>query len=153
MLKSKLNIAEQFKDEILVNKIDVCSMDFKRLLEWSKSNFVNVLYDNKIYIESVIAHSTQLTNLSAQKIKENLGPFKYLFSISSESETKKYNLDFGIIKDIQDFKFLNNNNCIYIYQTLDYEKLISSSFFQKVLRNKNFNLTKINDKYLLIFYN
>jgi hypothetical protein len=38
MLKSKLNIAEQFKDEILVNKIDVCSMDFKRLLEWSKSN-------------------------------------------------------------------------------------------------------------------
>ena len=153
MLKSKLNIAEQFKDEILVNKIDVCSMDFKRLLEWSKSNFVNVLYDHKIYIESVIAHSAQLTNLSAQKIKENLGPFKYLFSISSESETKKYNLDFGIIKDIQDFKFLNNNNCIYIYQTLDYEKLISSSFFQQVLRNKNFNLTKINDKYLLIFYN
>lgn len=153
MLKSKLNIAEQFKDEILVNKIDVCSMDFKRLLEWSKSNFVNVLYDHKIYIESVIVHSAQLTNLSAQKIKENLGPFKYLFSISSESETKKYNLDFGIIKDIQDFKFLNNNNCIYIYQTLDYEKLISSSFFQKVLRNKNFNLTKINDKYLLIFYN
>ena len=152
MLKSKLNIAEQFKDEILVNKIDVCSMDFKRLLEWSKSNFVNVLYDHKIYIESVIVHSAQLTNLSAQKIKENLGPFKYLFSISSESETKKYNLDFGIIKDIQDFKFLNNNNCIYIYQTLDYEKLISSSFFQKVLRNKNFNLTKINDKYLLIFY-
>lgn len=151
MPKSKLNIAEQFKDEILVNKIDVCSMDFKRLLEWSKSNFVNVLYDNKIYIESVIAHSIQLTNLSAQKIKENLGPFKYLFSISSKSETKKYNLDFGIIKDIQNFKFLNNNNCIYIYQTLDYEKLINSPFFQQVLLNKKFNLSKINDKYLLIF--
>ena len=152
MPKSKLNIAEQFKDEILVNKIDVCSMDYKRLAEWSKSNFVNVLYDNKIYIDSVILHSAHFTNLSAQKIKKKLGPFKYLFSISSETETNKYNLDFGIIKNIQDFKFLNNNNSIYVYETLDFTNLFSSSFFKKVLLEKKFNFTKINSKYLLIFY-
>jgi len=74
------------KNQILFDDIDLLHFTQNKLKQWLVSNFVNILCDHKIYIETVSI--TPLDNIDS-----NL-----LYTLEASNENKTYLMEFGELK-------------------------------------------------------
>jgi len=83
-----MDISLAMKNQILFDDIDLLKFTQKKLTQWLMSNFVNILCDHKIYIETV--------SITPHKnIDSNL-----LYTIEASNENKTYLMEFGELKAI-----------------------------------------------------
>ena len=81
-----MDISLAMKNQILVDDIDLLHFTQNKLKQWLVSNFVNILCDHKIYIETVSI--TPLDNIDS-----NL-----LYTLEASNENKTYLMEFGELK-------------------------------------------------------
>jgi len=81
-----MDISLAMKNQILVDDIDLLHFTQNKLKQWLVSNFVNILCDHKIYIETV-----SITPL--ENIDSNL-----LYTLEASNENKTYLMEFGELK-------------------------------------------------------
>ena len=83
-----MDISLAMKNQILFDDIDLLKFTQNKLKQWLVSNFVNILCDHKIYIETV--------SITPHKnIDSNL-----LYTIEASNENKTYLMEFGELKAI-----------------------------------------------------
>ena len=81
-----MDISLAMKNQILFDDIDLLQFTQNKLKQWLVSNFVNILCDHKIYIETVSI--TPLDNIDS-----NL-----LYTLEASNENKTYLMEFGELK-------------------------------------------------------
>ena len=81
-----MDISLAMKNQILFDDIDLLKFTQNKLKQWLVSNFVNILCDHKIYIETV-----SITPL--ENIDSNL-----LYTLEASNENKTYLMEFGELK-------------------------------------------------------
>ena len=81
-----MDISLAMKNQILFDDIDLLHFTQNKLKQWLVSNFVNILCDHKIYIETVSI--TPLDNIDS-----NL-----LYTLEASNENKTYLMEFGELK-------------------------------------------------------
>ena len=110
-----MDISLAMKNQILFDDIDLLKFTQNKLKQWLVSNFVNILCDHKIYIETVSI--TPLDNIDS-----NL-----LYTLEASNENKTYLMEFGELKasDVPRLKkgklerlFIVNMNEDFDYVTL-----------------------------------
>jgi hypothetical protein len=74
------------KNQILFDDIDLLQFTQNKLKQWLVSNFVNILCDHKIYIETV-------SITPRENIDSNL-----LYTLEASNENKTYLMEFGEVK-------------------------------------------------------
>jgi hypothetical protein len=83
-----MDISLAMKNQILFDDIDLLQFTQNKLKQWLVSNFVNILCDHKIYIETV-----SITPL--ENIDSNL-----LYTLEASNENKTYLMEFGELNAI-----------------------------------------------------
>ena len=83
-----MDISLAMKNQILFDDIDLLKFTQKKLTQWLMSNFVNILCDHKIYIETV-------SITPHENIDSNL-----LYTLEASNENKTYLMEFGELKAI-----------------------------------------------------
>jgi hypothetical protein len=83
-----MDISLAMKNQILFDDIDLLKFTQKKLTQWLMSNFVNILCDHKIYIETV-------SITPHENIDSNL-----LYTLEASNENKTYLMEFGEVKAI-----------------------------------------------------
>jgi len=81
-----MDISLAMKNQILVDDIDLLHFTQNKLKQWLVSNFVNILCDHKIYIETV-------SITPHENIDSNL-----LYTLEASNENKTYLMEFGKLK-------------------------------------------------------
>ena len=81
-----MDISLAMKNQILVDDIDLLQFTKNKQKQWLVSNFVNILCDHKIYIETV-------TITPKENIDSNL-----LYTLEASNESKTYLMEFGELK-------------------------------------------------------
>ncbi|MDB4048065.1 hypothetical protein N9494_02235 [Polaribacter sp.] len=81
-----MDISLAMKNQILFDDIDLLQFTQNKLKQWLVSNFVNILCDHKIYIETV-----SITPL--ENIDSNL-----FYTLEASNENKTYLMEFGELK-------------------------------------------------------
>ena len=81
-----MDISLAMKNQILVDDIDLLHFTQNKLKQWLVSNFVNILCDHKIYIETV-------SITPRENIDSNL-----LYTLEASNENKTYLMEFGELK-------------------------------------------------------
>ena len=81
-----MDISLAMKNQILFDDIDLLQFTQNKLKQWLVSNFVNILCNHKIYIETV-----SITPL--ENIDSNL-----LYTLEASNENKTYLMEFGELK-------------------------------------------------------
>ena len=83
-----MDISLAMKNQILFDDIDLLKFTQKKLTQWLMSNFVNILCDHKIYIETV-------SITPHENIDSNL-----LYTLEASNENNIYLMEFGELKAI-----------------------------------------------------
>ncbi len=134
-----MNYSKILKNQIINDTIDLSSFDNKKLSEWLVSNFVNILCDQKIFVGHVTLSPKEDTI------------YRKLFSLNAKNDKSSYEMEFGIIRDIKFFE--------KPIETIDRLSILvlENDFYDmdilNKLKNLNYNLSKIQNKYTLIFWN
>ena len=81
-----MDISLAMKNQILFDDIDLLKFTQNKLKQWLVSNFVNILCDHKIYIETV-------SITPHENIDSNL-----LYTLEASNENKTYLMEFGEVK-------------------------------------------------------
>ena len=81
-----MDISLAMKNQILFDDIDLLHFTQNKLKQWLVSNFVNILCDHKIYIETV-------SITPRENIDSNL-----LYTLEASNENKTYLMEFGEVK-------------------------------------------------------
>ena len=81
-----MDISLAMKNQILFDDIDLLQFTQNKQKQWLVSNFVNILCDHKIYIETV-------TITPRENIDSNL-----LYTLEASNENKTYLMEFGELK-------------------------------------------------------
>ena len=81
-----MDISLAMKNQILFDDIDLLQFTQNKLKQWLVSNFVNILCDHKIYIETV-------SITPRENIDSNL-----LYTLEASNENKTYLMEFGELK-------------------------------------------------------
>ena len=81
-----MDISLAMKNQILFDDIDLLHFTQNKLKQWLVSNFVNILCDHKIYIETV-------SITPRENIDSNL-----LYTLEASNENKTYLMEFGELK-------------------------------------------------------
>jgi hypothetical protein len=81
-----MDISLPMKNQILFDDIDLLQFTQNKLKQWLVSNFVNILCDHKIYIETV-------SITPRENIDSNL-----LYTLEASNENKTYLMEFGEVK-------------------------------------------------------
>jgi hypothetical protein len=81
-----MDISLAMKNQILFDDIDLLQFTQNKLKQWLVSNFVNILCDHKIYIETV-------SITPRENIDSNL-----LYTLEASNENKTYLMEFGEVK-------------------------------------------------------
>jgi hypothetical protein len=81
-----MDISLAMKNQILFDDIDLLKFTQNKLKQWLVSNFVNILCDHKIYIETV-------SITPRENIDSNL-----LYTLEASNENKTYLMEFGELK-------------------------------------------------------
>ncbi|MDB2674816.1 hypothetical protein N9Y83_02545 [Flavobacteriaceae bacterium] len=126
------------KNQILFDNVDLLQLSKNKLKQWLMSNFVNILCDHKIYIEtvSITPHENIDTNL--------------LYTIKASNEKENFVMEFGELKtsDILNLQQNEFQQLFIVNMSNDYDQL---SVLKK-LNGIRYNLSVIsNTKTLLLF--
>jgi hypothetical protein len=133
-----MDISLAMKNQILFDNVDLLQLSQNKLKQWLISNFVNILCDHKIYIETV--------SITPQKnIDTNL-----LYTIKASNEKENFVMEFGELKTSDILKLKQNEfqQLFIVNMSDDYNQL----FVLKKLNGIRYNLSVIgNTKTLLLF--
>ena len=133
-----MDISLAMKNQILFDNVDLLQLSQNKLKQWLMSNFVNILCDHKIYIETV--------SITPQKnIDTNL-----LYTIKASNEKENFVMEFGELKTSDILKQKQNEfqQLFIVNMSDDYNQL----FVLKKLNGIRYNLSVIgNTKTLLLF--
>ena len=133
-----MDISLAMKNQILFDNVDLLQLSQNKLKQWLMSNFVNILCDHKIYIETV--------SITPQKnIDTNL-----LYTIKASNEKENFVMEFGELKTSDILKLKQNEfqQLFIVNISDDYNQL---SVLKK-LNGIRYNLSVIgNTKTLLLF--
>jgi hypothetical protein len=133
-----MDISLAMKNQILFDNVDLLQLSQNKLKQWLMSNFVNILCDHKIYIETV--------SITPQKnIDTNL-----LYTIKASNEKENFVMEFGELKTSDILKLKKNEfqQLFIVNMSDDYNQL----FVLKKLNGIRYNLSVIgNTKTLLLF--
>ena len=133
-----MDISLAMKNQILFDDIDLLQFTQNKLKQWLVSNFVNILCDHKIYIETV-------SITPRENIDSNL-----LYTLEASNENKTYLMEFGELKT-QDIPTLTKGKLERLFivnmnEDFDYVNLL------KKANAMRYNVSVINDtKTMLLF--
>ena len=133
-----MKFAELLKNQIIGNDINLVSFNTNSLSEWLKSNFVSLLGNHNISVNSITL--TKLDNNS----------YKSLFSLNAQNEKDSYVMEFGILKSNEYIEQANEilNRLSILFLEDNFSKLDLSN----ILKKNRFNLSKINNVITLLIY-
>lgn len=133
-----MDISLAMKNQILFDNVDLLQFTQKKLKQWLISNFVNILCEHKIYIETV-------SITPHENIDSNL-----LYTIKASNEKESFVMEFGELKtsDILNLKQNEFQQLFIVNMSNDYDQM---SVLKK-LSGIRYNLSVIsNTKTLLLF--
>ena len=133
-----MDISLAMKNQILVDDIDLLQFTKNKQKQWLVSNFVNILCDHKIYIETV-------TITPKENIESNL-----LYTLEASNENKTYLMEFGELKT-QDMSRLTKGKIARLFivnmnEDLDYVSLLKKSNAMR------YNISVINNTQTLLLF-
>ncbi len=133
-----MKFSKPFKNQLINNDLDLSSFDNKELIEWLISNFINILCDQKIFVSRV----------TLTPIKD--ASYKTLFALNAKNDNSSYEMEFGIISNIKVVgKLQQHKNRLSIL-------MLNDDFYDSdnlnILKNKNYNLSKIQSRNTLIIW-
>ena len=133
-----MDISLAMKNQILFDDIDLLQFTQNKLKQWLVSNFVNILCDHKIYIETV-------TITPKENIESNL-----LYTLEASNENKTYLMEFGELK-AQDIQRLTKGKLARLFivnmnEDLDYVNLL------KKANAMRYNVSVINNTQTLLLF-
>ena len=133
-----MDISLAMKNQILFDDIDLLQFTQNKLKQWLVSNFVNILCDHKIYIEtvSITPHENTDSNL--------------LFTLEASNENKTYLMEFGELKPNDTLSLtkekLERLFIVNINDDFDYVSLL------KKANAMRYNVSVINDTQTLLLF-
>ena len=133
-----MDISLAMKNQILFDDIDLLQLSQTKLKQWLLSNFVNILCDHKVYIETV-------SITPHENIDSNL-----LHTIEASNGKENFVMEFGELKtsDILNLEHSEFQQLFIVNMSRDYDQL---SVLKK-LNGIRYNLSVIsNTKTLLLF--
>ena len=133
-----MKFAELLKNQIIGNDINLVSFDTNSLSEWLKSNFVSLLGNHNISVNTITL--TKLDNNS----------YKSLFSLNAQNEKDSYVMEFGILKSNEYIE--QANEILNRLSVLFLEDNFSKLDLLNILKKNRFNLSKINNVNTLLIY-
>ena len=133
-----MDISLAMKNQILVDDIDLLQFTQNKQKQWLVSNFVNILCDHKIYIETV-------TITPKENIDSNL-----LYTLEASNENKTYLMEFGELKT-QDIPTLTKGRLERLFivnmnEDFDYVNLL------KKANAMRYNISVINNTQTLLLF-
>ena len=133
-----MKFSKPLKNQLINNDLDLSLFDNKELVEWLISNFINILCDQKIFV-SHVTHTP---------IKDT--SYKTLFILKAKNDDSSYEMEFGIISNIKVVdKLQQHKNRLSIL-------MLNDEFYDSdnlnMLKNKNYNLSKIQSRNTLIIW-
>lgn len=133
-----MDISLAMKNQILFDDIDLLQFTKNKQKQWLVSNFVNILCDHKIYIETV-------TITPKENIDSNL-----LYTLEASNENKTYLMEFGELKT-QDIPTLTKGKLERLFivnmnEDLDYVNLL------KKANAMRYNISVINNTQTLLLF-
>ena len=133
-----MDISLAMKNQILVDDIDLLQFTQNKQKQWLVSNFVNILCDHKIYIETV-------SITPRENIDSNL-----LYTLEASNENKTYLMEFGELKT-QDIPRLTKGKLERLFivnmnEDLDYVSLL------KKANAMRYNVSVINNTQTLLLF-
>ena len=133
-----MDISLAMKNQILVDDIDLLQFTKNKQKQWLVSNFVNILCDHKIYIETV-------TITPRENIVSNL-----LYTLEASNENKTYLMEFGEVKT-SDIPRLTKGKLERLFivnmdEDLDYVNLL------KKANAMRYNISVINNTQTLLLF-
>ena len=133
-----MDISLAMKNQILFDDIDLLQFTQNKLKQWLVSNFVNILCDHKIYIETV-------SITPRENIDSNL-----LYTLEASNENKTYLMEFGELKT-QDIPRLTKGRLERLFivnmnEDFDYVNLL------KKANAMRYNVSVINNTQTLLLF-
>ncbi len=133
-----MDISLAMKNQILFDNVDLFQFTQNKLKQWLISNFVNILCDHKIYIETVSI--TPHENIDA-----NL-----LYTIKASNEKENFIMEFGELKTSDIFNIEKSKlERLFIVNMRDHFDQLP---ILKKLNNIRYNLSTVNTTETLILY-
>ena len=133
-----MDISLAMKNQILLDNVDLFQFTQNKLKQWLISNFVNILCDHKIYIETISI--TPHENIDA-----NL-----LYTIKASNEKENFVMEFGELKTSDIFnKEKSKLERLFIVNMRDHYDQLP---MLKKLNNIRYNLSTVNTTETLILY-
>lgn len=133
-----MDITLAMKNQILFDNVDLFQFTQNKLKQWLISNFVNILCDHKIYIETVSI--TPHENIDA-----NL-----LYTIKASNEKENFVMEFGELKTSDIFNIEKSKlERLFIVNMRDHFDQLP---ILKKLNNIRYNLSTVNTTETLILY-
>lgn len=133
-----MDISLAMKNQILLDNVDLFQFTQNKLKQWLISNFVNILCDHKIYIETVSI--TPHENIDA-----NL-----LYTIKASNEKENFVMEFGELKTSDIFNIEKSKlERLFIVNMRDHYDQLP---MLKKLNNIRYNLSTVNTTETLILY-
>jgi len=133
-----MDISLAMKNQILFDNIDLLQLSQTKLKQWLLSNFVNILCDHKVYIETV--------SITPHKnINSNL-----LHTIEASNEKENFIMEFGELKasDILNLEKSEFQQLFIVNMSHDYDQL---SVLKK-LNGIRYNLSVISKTNTLLLF-
>ena len=133
-----MDISMAMKNQILFDNVDLLQFTQKKLKQWLMSNFVNILCDHKIYIETVLI-------TPHENIDSNL-----LYTIKASNEKENFVMEFGELKTSDIFNIEKSNlERLFIVNMRDHYDQLP---MLKKLNNIRYNLSTINTAETLLLF-
>ena len=132
-----MDISLAMKNQILVDDIDLLQFTKNKQKQWLVSNFVNILCDHKIYIETV-------SITPRENIDSNL-----LYTLEASNENKTYLMEFGELK-AQDIQRLTKGKLARLFIVN-----MNEDFDLSLLKKANamrYNISVINNTQTLLLF-
>ena len=133
-----MDITLAMKNQILFDNVDLFQFTQNKLKQWLISNFVNILCDHKIYIETV--------SITPKENRDS----NLLYTIKASNEKENFVMEFGELKTSDIFNIEKSKlERLFIVNMRDHYDQLP---MLKKLNNIRYNLSTVNTTETLILY-
>ena len=133
-----MDISLAMKNQILFDNVDLFQFTQNKLKQWLISNFVNILCDHKIYIETV--------SITPKENRDS----NLLYTIKASNEKENFVMEFGELKTSDIFNIEKSKlERLFIVNMRDHFDQLP---ILKKLNNIRYNLSTVNTTETLILY-
>ena len=133
-----MDISLAMKNQILFDNVDLFQFTQNKLKQWLISNFVNILCDHKIYIETV--------SITPKENRDS----NLLYTIKASNENENFVMEFGELKTSDIFNIEKSKlERLFIVNMRDHFDQLP---ILKKLNNIRYNLSTVNTTETLILY-